>query len=92
MFWGICIYLFAYYEASYIDVLCFCVAVVGTGGGGVGIPLAAGSYQGQNPSTYHLTCKKKKSYLGVLSQTVDIRFGGNTRYEKHEYSLFPFSR
>lgn len=34
-------------ERSYIAALCFHVAVGGAGGG-VGIPLAAGGYQGQN--------------------------------------------
>lgn len=43
-------------EGSYVVVLCFYVAVGGAGGG-AGIPLAAGGYQGQNAPTFHLTCK-----------------------------------
>lgn len=35
-------------------MLWFCVAVGGAGGG-VGIPLAAGGYQGQNTPTFYVT-------------------------------------
>ena len=41
-------------EGSNTAVLWFCVAVGGAGGG-VGIPLAAGGYQGQNTPTCYVT-------------------------------------